>query len=110
MKQFFKGAYDPFYHVYTQEVIKDIIEFARLRGIRVVVEFDSPGHSQSWGKSLPILATCYSDGKPNGKFGPIDPSNNLTYVFWQSFIKELSSVFPDKYIHFGGDEVDFSCW
>lgn len=108
---FIKGAYDPYYHVYTQEVIKEIIEFARLRGIRVVPEFDSPGHTQSWGKSFPKLLTSCFDGKsPNGQFGPIDPTNNFTYTFWKSFIKELVDVFPDRYLHLGGDEVDFTCW
>lgn len=105
-----KGAYDPYYHVYTSDIVQDIIEFARLRGIRVVPEFDSPGHTQSWGKSLPILTPCYNGPTPSGDFGPIDPSNNLTYAFWTSFIKELASVFPDRYLHLGGDEVDFSCW
>lgn len=105
-----KGAYDPYYHVYTSENVKDIIEFARLRGIRVVPEFDSPGHTQSWGKAVPILTPCYTGQSPNGQFGPIDPTNNLTYSFWKIFIKELSAVFPDRYLHLGGDEVDFSCW
>lgn len=76
----------------------------------VYSKFDSPGHTLAWGKAIPILTPCYSGQKPNGQYGPIDPSNNLTYSFWTMFIKELANVFPDKYLHLGGDEVDFSCW
>lgn len=104
------GAYDPYNHIYTNADVKDIIEFGRQRGIRVVPEFDSPGHTLSWGKAVPILTPCYSGSKANGEFGPIDPSNNQSYIFLEKFIKELVTVFPDKYLHLGGDEVDFSCW
>ncbi|KAA8584372.1 hypothetical protein FQN60_008157 [Etheostoma spectabile] len=85
-----QGAYHPYTHVYTPADVKMVIEFGRLRGIRVIPEFDTPGHTQSWGKVNPIL--------------------NTTYDFMSQFFKEISTVFPDAYVHLGGDEVDFTCW
>nr|XP_026690053.1 beta-hexosaminidase subunit alpha-like [Ciona intestinalis] len=106
-----KGSYSSLNLVYTPEMIAQVIEFARLRGIRVVPEFDTPGHTYSWGLGQPgLLTTCYTGGKPNGDVGPINPTVNSSYTFIKNLFTEVRGQFKDKYIHLGGDEVPFDCW
>lgn len=103
-----KGAYHESM-IYSQEDIAHIIEEARLRGIRVIAEFDTPGHTRSWGAShLELLTAC--GGPYNGKFGPIDPTNDEVYKFIFNLFEEIVKVFPDRFTHLGGDEVGFECW
>ncbi|XP_019636697.1 PREDICTED: LOW QUALITY PROTEIN: beta-hexosaminidase subunit alpha-like [Branchiostoma belcheri] len=104
-----KGAFHPDTHVYTQKDVRTILEYARLRGIRVMPEFDTPGHTLSWRHGQPgLLTTCYTkSGKHRGAFNPVHED---TYQFMGKLLKELKDVFPDQLVHLGGDEVNFNCW
>lgn len=95
--------------VYSQAFIADVIEYARLRGIRVIPEFGTPGHTLSWGLGNPdLLSPCYN--VPSLEWGPVNPTKNSTYTFIYSLFDEISEVFNDNFIHLGGDEVEYYCW
>ncbi|CAH8853321.1 unnamed protein product, partial [Trichobilharzia szidati] len=60
-----KGAYHPQKCTYDEIEVSDLLEYARLRGVRIIPEFDTPAHTLSWGKVFPDLLTkCYQDSKP----------------------------------------------
>src|SRR5579862_1785692 len=95
---------------YTQAEIREFIAYAHDRGIRVVPEFDMPGHSRSWVIGYPDLASgpgpfTLEDGDPI-----LDPTRESTYKFLEKFIAEMAKLFPDAYFHIGGDEVDGKQW
>ena len=99
---------------YTQDQLREIVEYARERGIRVIPEFDMPGHSTSTVFAYPELGSG-EDIKfvPNVRDAPraaLDPSNEKVYKFVDDFVGEMSAIFPDAYFHIGGDEVDEHNW
>ena len=99
---------------YTQEQVKDIIAYARDRGIRVVPEFDIPGHSTSWLVGYPELGSApgpYTIERRPGIFEPaLDPTREEVYKFLEGFFGEMAALFPDAYMHIGGDENEGKQW
>lgn len=99
---------------YTQEQIKDVIAYARDRGIRVVPEFDIPGHSTSWLVGYPELGSApgpYTIERRPGIFEPaLDPTREEVYKFLEGFLGEMAALFPDAYLHIGGDENEGKQW
>jgi hexosaminidase len=99
---------------YTQSEVRDLIAYAHARGIRVVPEFDMPGHSTAWFVGHPELASGpgpYEIERKWGVFDPaIDPTREETYKFLDAFIGEMAGLFPDQFFHIGGDEVNGKQW
>ena len=99
---------------YTQDQVRAVIEYARDRGIRVVPEFDMPGHATAWFVGYPDLASGkgpYQIERHWGVFDPaMDPTRESTYKFLNLLIGEMSSLFPDQYFHIGGDECNGKEW
>src|SRR5580692_8941539 len=99
---------------YLQNEMRELIAYAGDRGIRVVPEFDMPGHSTAWFVGYPELASGpgpYQIERRWGIFDPVmDPSREPTYEFLDKFIGEMSELFPDHYFHIGGDEVNGKQW
>jgi hexosaminidase len=99
---------------YTQDQVRELIAYAKARGIRVVPEFDLPGHSTAWLVGYPELASApgpYEIEKRYGVFDPcLDPTKEEVYRFLDGFIGEMAALFPDEYFHIGGDEVNGKHW
>ncbi len=101
-------------HYYTQDQLRDIVAYARERGIRVVPEFDIPGHATSWLAATPNWqrrrALTISDAISGSSMAPWTPPTRFTYTFLDGFIGEMAALFPDPYFHIGGDEVNGKQW
>jgi hexosaminidase len=99
---------------YTQEQAQEVVAYARARGIRVVPEFDMPGHATSWVVGYPELASGpgpFTVERHFGVFNPVmDPTKESTYDFLDKFIGEMATIFPDEYMHIGGDENNGVEW
>lgn len=101
-------------HYYTQDQVREVIAYARDRGIRVVPEFDMPGHTTAWFVGYPELSSGpgpYQIERRWGVFDPaMDPTRDEVYSFLDKFIGEMAALFPDPYFHVGGDEVNGKQW
>ena len=99
---------------FTQNQLRDLVEYCRERGIRVVPEFDLPGHSTAMLVGYPELASLpgpYEIERHWGIFDPaLDPTNDKVYDFLDKLFGEVVDVFPDPYLHIGGDEVNGKQW
>lgn len=99
---------------YTQVQIRDIVVYAADRGIRVMPEFDLPGHSTSWFAAFPELASAPGPYRVSRTYGvqlpAFNPANPNVYAFLDAFLGEMAGLFPDAFLHIGGDENNGKHW
>jgi hexosaminidase len=101
---------------YTQEQIKEIIQYAAVRNITIVPEIEMPGHSAAAIASYPFLSCTGTHQLPMTGSAGTGISQNFcagkdsVFVFLQNVLSEVISLFPSQYIHIGGDEVDKTSW
>lgn len=102
---------------YTQQQIRDIVAYAKERNITIVPEIEMPGHSAAAIASYPWLSctqqpqsTITGGVYPPGFQTVYDVSNDSVFTFLENVLTEVMQLFPSKYIHVGGDEVDKTPW
>ncbi len=108
---------------YTKQQVRELVAYAAARGIRVVPELDVPGHASAIGMAYPELLawpdamldkTGVQPLPPERRFGVFAPvldlSNAATWQFIQALVTEWRQLFPDPYLHIGGDEVKADYW
>ena len=106
---------------YSHDDIRNIISYARARGIRVIPEIDMPGHAESgWTQVDPSIIACGNSWWSNDDYtyhtavqpnpGQLDILNNKTYEVVKNVYNELSTLFTDNVFHIGGDELQTGCY
>lgn len=99
---------------YSQQQMREIVKYATDRGVRVVPELDMPGHASALAVAMPELISAagpYQMERGWGVFKPLlDPSNEQVYQVIDTLVGEMAAIFPDPWLHIGGDEVDPTQW
>lgn len=95
---------------YTQDQMRDVIKYAAKRYVEIIPELDMPGHMMAAIKIFPWLSCTGQPGQGKLFSVPLCPCKETTYEFAQNVYKEIFALFPSKYVHIGGDEVDKTSW
>lgn len=107
--RFIRGA-DEYGGSYTQEEIKDLINYATERGLDVIPEIDMPGHFTSAINAFNDLSCLGTAGWGTEFSDPICAGKTENYPMIKNIIKEVAELFPSQYFHIGGDEVEKTRW
>ncbi len=104
----------PYGGYYTQEQIKDLIQYAEARNIEIIPEIEMPGHALAALSAYPQYSCTGGPFSPRTLWGVEEDvfcaGNEDTYLFLQNILDEVCALFPSKYIHLGGDECPKARW
>jgi hexosaminidase len=104
----------PYGGFYTQDEIREVVEYARQRHVTIVPEIEIPGHSLSALAAYPALGCTGGPYEVLTKWGISKDiycaGNPDTFIFWKDVLDEVCELFPSEYIHTGGDEAPKSAW
>ena len=97
---------------YSQAEIQELVAYAADRGVRIVPEFDVPGHSLAILKAYPEFASGKIEGRDyfSAMGSALNPANPQTFTFLDRLFEEMAALFPDQYFHVGGDEISGADW
>jgi len=95
---------------YTQEQMTRFIQYAQERHIEVIPEVDMPGHMMAATRIFPNLTCDGKTGEMRGFSPPVCPCKEEVIDFAKDIFSEIAALFPSRYIHIGGDEVDQQYW
>ncbi|KAJ1817426.1 Glucosamine-6-phosphate isomerase (Glucosamine-6-phosphate deaminase) (GNPDA) (GlcN6P deaminase), partial [Coemansia sp. RSA 2599] len=110
-----KGSYGPDMR-YSYGDVEGVIAYAKERGIRVIPEFDVPGHTYVVGLAFPELVSCMNKQPNWDDYAAEPPSGQLNIAkpesinFTKEIFDEYAELFSDNVFHLGGDEVNRACW
>ncbi|SFT90268.1 hexosaminidase [Algoriphagus locisalis] len=95
---------------YTQEELRELVNYAQSRHVEIIPEIDMPGHMMAAIAIYPELA-CNGEAAWGDLFStPLCPVNEEVYTFVENVLTEVMDIFPSKYIHIGADEVEKKTW
>jgi hexosaminidase len=97
---------------YSQAEIRELVSYAADRGVRIVPEFDVPGHSLGMLKAYPAYASGEVEGRDyfSAMGSALNPAKPETFTFLDRLFGEMATLFPDQYFHIGGDEISGADW
>ena len=97
---------------YTKQQLRQLVAYAADRGVRIVPELDVPGHVTSWLTAYPEwgLHPVRATNRYGVHRACLDPTKDSVYDALAELLAEVADVFPDRYLHLGGDEVHPQWW